>query len=197
MGVSIFLAVSIICALLDRYLPPILQYLFHGAAAAGLGELLLSPALGGAMRVWAGIVYVAVALSSLVAVNIRLAIVRRETGIATIFSQMTVPIVMVSALFLSSFLENGGQLVFSPASIATIAVSALFADISIFGLLREYSRHSTIKRGGLVPFSTGPGLSTGIVGSTPELHPSPVKGFVLRQESEQGDGWEESPTKKD
>src|SRR5437588_3291836 len=126
LGTSIFLAVSVITALLDRHLPSILQYLFQGAAGAGLGELLLSQGLSSPTRVWAGIVYLAFALSSLVGVNIRLAIVRRGMNIASIFSQMmTVPVVMISALFLSSFLGNGGDLVFSPASILNITFSVL------------------------------------------------------------------------
>jgi len=187
LGTSIFLAVSVICALIDRHLPSILQYLFQGAAGAGLGELLLSQGLSSPTRVWAGIVYLAFALSSLVGVNIRLAIVRRGMNIASIFSQMmTVPVVMISALFLSSFLGNGGDLVFSPASILTIAVSVLVADLSIFGLLREYSRHGSI-RSGLVSFPTSATpASTGNVGPALDLH----------QHSAQGEDWEESPTKE-
>jgi hypothetical protein len=196
LGISIFLAVSIFSALLDRHLSSILQYLFQGAAVAGLGELLLSQGLPGATRVWAGIFYVAFALSSLVGMNIRLAIVRREMNIASIFSQMmTVPVVMISALFLSSFLENGGELVFVPASIVTIAVLVLVADLSIFGLLREYSRHGSIRRGGLVPFSTSPALSTGDVGPGLGMQRS-VKDLALRHHSDQGEDWEESPTKE-
>src|SRR5437667_10572792 len=161
--------------------------MFQGAAGAGLGELLLSQGLSGPTRVWAGIVYLAFALSSLVGVNIRLAIVRRGMNIASIFSQMmTVPVVMISALFLSSVLGNGGDLVFSPASILTIAVSVLVADLSIFGLLSEYSRHGSI-RSGLVSFPTSAApASTGSVGPALDLH----------QHSAQGEDWEESPSKE-
>jgi hypothetical protein len=187
LGVSIFLAASIVSALLDRYLPSILQYLFQGAAGAGLGELLLGQGLNGPTRVWAGIVYLAFALSSLVGVNIRLAIVRRRMNIASIFSQMlTVPVVMISALLLSSFLENGGELVFSTASIVTIAVAVLVANLSIFGLLREYSRQGTLKSGGLVslPNSPLPALTGNL---SPSFAPHPLSG--------QEEDWEESPTK--
>src|SRR5437870_8947636 len=111
---------SVISALLDRHLPSILQYLFQGAAGAGLGELLLSQGLSGPTRVWAGIVYLAFALSSLVGVNIRLAIVRRAMNIAPIFSKMTtVTIVTISAFSLSSFLQNGRRLFFSPSSLVS------------------------------------------------------------------------------
>ena len=197
LGISIFLAVSVISALLDHHLPSILQYLFQGAAGAGLGELLLSQGLSSPTRVWAGIVYLAFALSSLVGVNIRLAIVRRGMNIASIFSQMmTVPVVMISALFLSSFLGNGGDLVFSPASIVTIAVSVLVADLSIFGLLREYSRHGSI-RSGLVPFPTKAAqVSTGSVGTTLDSHQLSEQDIALHHHSAQGDDWEESPTKE-
>jgi hypothetical protein len=197
LGINVFLAASVITALLDRHLPTILQYLFQGAAGAGLGELLLNQEATSATRVWASIVYLAFALSSLVALNIRLAIVRRGMNIASIFSQMvTVPIVMISALFLSSFLENGGDLVFSPASIVTIAVSVLVADLSIFGLLREYSRHGSI-RSGLVSFPTSAApASTGSVEPALDLHRSPEQNIALHQHSAQGEDWEESPSKE-
>jgi hypothetical protein len=189
LGVIIFLAASVISALLDRHLPSILPYLFQGAAGAGLGELLLGQGLSGPTRVWAGIVYLAFALSSLVGVNIRLAIVRRGMNIASIFSQMmTVPVVMISALFLSSFLGNGGELVFSTASILTIGTAVLVANLSIFGLLREYSRQGTVRSGGLVSIPTSPSpASTGNVGPS----------FALDSTSGQEEEWEESPKKEE
>jgi len=197
LGINVFLAASVITALLDRHLPSILQYIFQGAAGAGLGELLLNQEATSATRVWASIVYLAFALSSLVAVNIRLAIVRRGMNIASIFSQMmTVPVVMISALFLSSFLENGGDLVFSPASIVTIAVSVLVADLSIFGLLREYSRHGSI-RSGLVSFpASATPVLTGSVGPALDLHRRPEQDVMLHPHSAEGEEWEESPTKE-
>jgi hypothetical protein len=197
LGINVFLAASVITALLDRHLPSILQYLFQGAAGAGLGELLLNQEATSATRVWASIVYLAFALSSLVAVNIRLAIVRRGMNIASMFSQvMTVPVVMISALFLSSFLGNGGDLVFSPASILTIAVSVLVADLSIFGLLREYSRHGSIRSGPVsFPTSAAPVL-TGSVGPSLDLHLRPEQDIMLHHNSAQGEEWEESPTKE-
>ena len=189
LGISVFLAASLITALLDRYLPSILQYLFQGAAGAGLGELLLNQEASSATRVWAGIVYLAFALSSLVAVNIRLAIVRRGMNIGSIFSQMmTVPVVMISALFLSTFLENGGDLVFSPASIVTIAVLVLVADLSIFGLLREYSKQGTLRIGGLVALPTSP-----LPASKGNVRP----GSAPHSQSGQEEDWEESPTQKE
>jgi len=195
LGIDIFIAISVICALLDRHLPSILQYLFQGAAGVGLGELLLSQELALSTRVWTGIVYLAFALSSLVGVNIRLAIVHRRMNIASIFSQMvTVPVVMVSALFLSSFLENGGELVFSSASILTIATFVLVANLSIFGLLREYSKVGGIRSGGLVPFLASQSLSTGNVAPSPVPQQSPVENFVLR--SKKADEWEEFTTKE-
>jgi hypothetical protein len=133
----------------------------------------------------------------MVAVNIRLAIVRRGMNIASMFSQMmTVPVVMISALFLSSFLGNGGDLVFSTASILTIAVSVLVADLSIFGLLREYSKHGTI-RNGLVSFPTSAApVLTGSVESALDLDRRPEQNIAIHQHSAQEEDWEESPTKE-
>jgi hypothetical protein len=110
-------------------------------------------------------------------------------NIASMFSQMmTVPVVMISALFLSSFLENGGDLVFSPASILIITFSVLVADLSTFGLLREYSRHGSISiRSGLVSFPTS---------ATPASTRSSEQNVALRQPSAQGEEWEESSTKE-
>jgi len=101
---------------------------------------------------------------------------------------MTVPVVMISALFLSSFLGNGGDLVFSPASIVTIAVSVLVADLSIFGLLREYSKQGAFRSGGLVSLPNGP---------LPALTGNVRPGLGLHPRSGQEEDWEESPTKKE
>lgn len=187
LGIVIFLALSVICALLERHLSSILQYMFQAASAVGLGELLLSQGLPLSTRVWTSIVYLAFALSSVVGVNIRLAIVRRKMSIASIFSQMvTVPLVMVSALFLSSFLENGGELVFSSASILTIATLILVASLSIFGLLREYSKLGGVETSVISPLSIRQSQSS--IGAK---GPS----FTTRSPPS-GKDWEESPSKE-
>ena len=198
LGVSIFVALSIISFLLEHHVSSILQYLFQGAAGVGLAEILLSQGLTDTTRVWAGIVYLACALSSLVGVNIRLAIVRRSMNVASIFSQMmTLPAIMVSALFLSSFLENGGELVFAPASIVTITVAVLVANLSVFGLLREYSRHGNIRTSGLIPFQISPSpTSTQDVARGLDLGPLSEQEFALHQHPKQREEWEESPTKE-
>lgn len=188
LGIDIFLAVSIVSAILDRQLSSILQYLFQGAAGGGLAELLFGEGLTASARVWAGIIYLALALSSLVGVNIRLAIVRRRTSIAPIFSQMmTVPVIMVSALFLSSFLQNGGELVFSVGSIVTIVTLIAVANLSIFGLLREFTTRGVIGTGGLVSLPTNPEPATPAVAGP---------GFKLPRSSNQREEWEESPAKE-
>lgn len=198
LGIDIFLAASILTALLDRYLTSILQYVFQASAAAGLGELLLSHGLIGATRVWAGIIYLAFALSSLIGLNIRLAIVRQGMNIASIFSQMmTVPVVMVSALFLSSFLENGGELIFSTASIVTIVAAVAMASLSVFGLLREYSRHGGVRSGRLDHFSSSPVRLPGDdVGFGSDSAENSEQNVPLGQRSAQGEDWEESATKE-
>ena len=187
LGIDIFLAESIICALLERQLSSILQYLFQGAAIAGLADLFLGQGQIPSTRVWAGIIYLAFALSSLIGMNIRLAIVRRSMSVAPIFSQMlTVPAVMVSALFLFSFLQNGGELVFSPASIATIVTLVAVANVSVFGLLREFTRRLPLQVGGQLFRAAGqPAPST--VDAAP--------GFVLSKPSMQEELWEEAHSK--
>ena len=191
LGIDIFLAESIICYLLERQLSPVLQYLFQGAAIAGLAELLLGQGLIPSTRVWAGIIFLASALSSLIGVTIRLAIVRRSTSLAPMFSQMlTVPVVMVSALFLFSFLQNGGELVFSLGAIGTIATLVAVANLSIFGLLREYTRHGTIRGRGPLSLVTRSAVSSPLTSS---LDAPPE--FMLAKPSMQEELWEETRSK--
>src|SRR5438093_256784 len=42
LGIDIFLAMSLLSALLDKELPSTLQYLFQGAAIIGLGQLFIN-----------------------------------------------------------------------------------------------------------------------------------------------------------
>jgi hypothetical protein len=72
----------------------------------------------------------------------------------------------------------------------------LVADLSIFGLLREYSKHGGI-RSGLVSFptSTAP-VSTGSVRPALDLDRRPKQNIEFHHDSTQGEDWEESPTKE-
>src|SRR5213596_877626 len=156
LGIVIFLAMSLLSALLDHDLPSRLQYPFQIAAMVGLGELLTSQGFVNLTRFWVGVVYLASALSSVVGLNVYLWVPRRRMDMASTFSEtVTVPILMISAVFIYSFLGNDGEVSFSPAALVTLAVLVLVTSLSIFGFLRELSGHITKVPG--APFSSPTG----------------------------------------
>ena len=167
LGIFIFLAMSFLSALLDDDLPSILQYLFQGAAAVGLGLLLMNQAFinGGIMsrapgdptRFWISGVYLSSAVSIVAVLNVYLAIVRANMALSSAFSgAVTVPTFMISAIVVSSFLGTGGGVSFSPATIFVLAVSAFVISLSVFGFLREARKQIRNASGGLGSLPTGP-----------------------------------------
>ena len=188
LGIVIFLAMSLLSALLDDDVPSRLQYFFQIAAIVGLGELLMSQRFITVTRTWVGIAYLASALSSVVGLNVYLWVRRRKMDMASTFSEtVTVPILMISAVFIYSFIGDGGEVSFSPAAIVTLAVLVLVTSLSIFGFLRELSGHIGKAPGALMSLPTGEAsTSLGTSGT----------GLVLPP-SLQGREWEESPKKKE
>ena len=188
LGIDIFLAMSLLSAYLDHDVPSRLQYFFQLAAIAGLVELLMSQGFITVTRTWVGIAYLASALSSVVGLNVYLWVPRRKMDMASTFSEtVTVPILMISAVFIYSFIGDGGEVSFSPAAIVTLAVLVLVTSLSIFGFLRELSGHIGKAPGALMSLPTGEAsTSLGTSGT----------GLVLPP-SLQGKEWEESPNKKE
>ena len=167
LGIFIFLAMSFLSALLDDDLPSILQYLFQGADAVGLGLLLLNQALinggilsrapGDPTRFWISGVYLSSAVSIVAGLNAYLGIVRRKMALSSAFSgAVTVPTFMISAIVVSSFLGTGGEVSFSPATIFVLAVSAFVISLSVFGFLREARKQIRPSSGGLGSLPTSP-----------------------------------------
>jgi len=193
LGIFVFLAMSFLSALLDDDLPSILQYLFQGAAAVGLGLLLLnqafinggilSRATGDPTRFWISGVYLSSAVSIVAGLNAYLAIVRRKMALSSAFSgAVTVPTFMISAIVVSSFLGTGGEVSFSPSTIFVLAVSSFVVSLSVFGFLHEARKHIRNPSGGLGSLPTGPAsISVSIPVSV-----TPMQG---------DDDWEESRKK--
>src|SRR5207247_8941701 len=188
LGIVIFLAISLLSAYLDDDLPSRLQYIFQIAAIAGLGELLTSQVFINLTRTWVSIAYLASALSSVVGLNVYLWISRRRTDMASTLSEtVTVPILLISAVFIYSFLENGGEVSLLPTAIVTLAVLVLVTSLSIFGILRElFTDLLQVPR---APFSSPTGEASTSLGTS-------GTGLVLPP-SLQGKEWEESPKKKE
>ena len=193
LGIEIFLAISVLSGLLDRQLPSRLQYIFHGLGGLGFAQLLVSvgmvsgPASTYQIRFWVSIVYLGFALSCVVGTNVFLFMGRRGATVTSAFSSaVTVPFLMVSALFISSFLGSG-EVTFSPAAISTLAFLMVIASVSTFGFLREFSKrmHPTI------------GVGSSPVGLVSVPPGTPGEGFTLKLSSAKGREWEESPQKKE
>ncbi len=174
LGIFVFLAMSILSALLDEDVPSILQYLLQGAAALGLGLLLMSQSLISGGTLSPDTTDPTRFLIS--GLNVYLTIVRRKIALSSILSgTVTVPTFMISAILVSSFLGTGGGASFSPATILILAVSTFAIGLSVFAFLRETRRHVRNLLG-------VPGLlSTG---------PMPMPSMRAK------DDWEESPKKK-
>jgi hypothetical protein len=142
LGIIIFLAMSLLSALLDNNLPSPLQYIFQIAAIAGLGELLMSQGFAGTTRLWISIVYLTFALSGVVGLDAYLATLHKRTDIAATFSEMVVvPILIVSAFFVYSFLGSSGEVNLSPVAISALSGFIFVTSISVYGFQREASRH--------------------------------------------------------
>ncbi len=186
LGIGIFLAMSLLSARLDDDVPSFLQYLFQGAAIVGLGLLFMSRGFinSGILgrdptditRFWFSVAYLASAVSSVIGLNVYLAAVRRKIDLASTFSgTVTVPTFMISALYVSSFLASGGEVSLTPATIGMLAVTGLVIGLSMFGFLREASKHISN------PAST--------------FQEVPGVGVSLNLPSMKEEEWEESPMK--
>lgn len=160
LGIFFFLAMSFLSALLDDDLPSILQYLFQGAAIAGLGLLLMNQAfINGRIftvaptdptRLSISVVYLGSAIFIAAGLNVYLAIVRRKMTLSTILSgAVTVPTCVISTILVSSFIGTGGEVIFTSTTILILALSASVISLSVFGVLREAHkqvRQSSIER---------------------------------------------------
>ena len=190
LGIEIFAAMSLVSVLLDRDIPTSVRWLFQGAAGLGLGQLVVTEGFGtssviDASRFWISIFYLTLSVCSVAGLNIYLAVVRRKTTIASVFSgTVTTPAVSVSVLFVSSYL-SGVDVSLTPLTIVILIVPALLVGLGAYGILHRASKR--------VRKSTGPELRPAIVSApleTPKTYESLDLTGILG-------GWEESEKKKD
>ena len=206
LGIGIFLALSLLTALLDDELPSTAQYLFQGAALLGFGQLILSRGFVNSgvftknpahpTRFWVSFVYLSTAIFAVLGLNAYLGIVRRKTALATTFAGVvTVPTMMVSAFFVISFLSTGGDVSTAFGGISILVIAVLFSALSIVGFLKQAAKHIGPSQVG----SSGPQLpprpdiSVSTSESEPPILPSAHRGFpTLALPTGQGLSWEES-----
>jgi hypothetical protein len=206
LGIGIFLAMSLLTALLDDELPSTAQYIFQGSALLGLGQLLLSQGLVNSgvfnkdpadpTRLFISVVYLSTAIFAVLELNAYLGIVRRKMPLATTFAgAVTVPIMLVSAFFVTSFLSTGGNVTTAFGGISILVIAVLFSALSIVGFLKQAAKHVGRSQVG----SSGPQLpprpDMGVSTSESEAptRPSALPGFpTLDLPTGQRLVWEES-----
>jgi hypothetical protein len=205
LGIDIFLAMSLLAVLLDDELPSIMQYLFQGGALLGLGQLFITRGFVNSgvftkdpldpTRFWISVVYLSSAIFAVLGLNAYLGIVRRKMVLVTTFAgTITIPIMMVSAFFVSSFLSTSGNVSATFGGISILVIAILFSALSIVGFLKQAAKQSGPSSGPQLPPQPDMGDATS---ETEEPPLSPPPGFLsLRLPSMQGEEWEESSTKK-
>ena len=200
---------SLLIALFDFDMPSLFPYLFQGAAIIGLVQLfvtqgfinagILSRAATDGTRLSLSVVYLTSAVSTVVGLNVYLAVVRRKMALASAFSgALTMPIFTISALFASSFIGSGGEVVLSPAVLVIVAVLMLVVNFGMFWLQRGASMRIGYAPGGLglspsSPSSMSPDASVIGLPSTVEAGSLTLQLRSMRV----SDDWEESPTKEE
>jgi hypothetical protein len=107
-GIDLFLAMSLLTCLLDRHFAWQLPYVYQ--LAAGFGHLIVSrefmASFGEYMRFWYSLLYLAVALTNIVALNVYLGVIKRLMDYARIFmAAVTVPSLTLTVFFLSNYAE--------------------------------------------------------------------------------------------
>ncbi len=205
LGINIFLAMSLLTALLDDELPSTSQYLFQGAALLGLGQLFISRGFvdsgvftkdpADPTRFWISVVYLSSAIFTVVGLNAYLGIISRKMALATTFAgTVTVPIVMVSAFFVTSFLSTGGNVTTTFGGISIFVIAVLFSALGIVGFLNQAAKHTGPSQLGTSEPQLPPQPDVGVPTSETEAPlPSAPPGFVpLRLPTRQGEDWEES-----
>ena len=110
-AVDVFVALSLLTCLLDYYFPDKLPYIFQAAAIGGYVHILISkqfflPA-DALVRFWFCLLYLIVALANLIALNVYLALNKKQWKLAKIFSGIVVfPTVMISCYFSYTYTLN-------------------------------------------------------------------------------------------
>jgi hypothetical protein len=106
-GINVFLVTSLLTCLLD--FPLVSQYIYQLAALAGFGQLWVNIALSSSIetRFWFNVVYLAVALANLIAVNIYVARVKKRLSLAGMFlGAVTIPVNFMALVTLSSYVNG-------------------------------------------------------------------------------------------
>jgi len=151
LGIDIFLMLSLLSCLLDDWVPKAIPYIFQIAALVGYGHLLISKEFfvifGEYMRFWYCFLYLLVALSSIVAVNVYFAVAKRQWTLAKIWSgAVTFPMVVISMFFVSNYTSVQEATLPLLTLQVGLVVSALVMGVSICLLLSPEAMRNAFRR---------------------------------------------------
>jgi len=151
LGIDVFLTLSLLSCLLDDRVPKALPYIYQIAALVGYGHLLISKEFfvifGEYMRFWYCFIYLIVALSNVVAVNVYFAVARGQWSLAKVWSgAVTFPTVVISMFFVSNYaFVQEATLPLLTLQIGLV-VSALVMGVSICLLLSPEAIKNVFRR---------------------------------------------------
>ncbi len=110
MGIDLFVALSLLAALVEKAFPAVLPYLYHVAALAGFGQIWLNYAFllpFVEARFWGCLLYLFAALLNIGGVNFYIAFRREMISVAGMFlSLFTIPSFLISLFFVSAFVNG-------------------------------------------------------------------------------------------
>jgi hypothetical protein len=134
LGIDIFLALSLLTCLLERHFPTTLSYIYQLAALIGFGNLLVSKEFlqifDEYTRFWYSMIYLAVGLANIAAVNLHLAFTKKQYAISKAFlGAVTLPAYLVSSLFIYNYAQIA---TYSIMSFPQLPMSSIF--VAVFSL---------------------------------------------------------------
>jgi hypothetical protein len=152
LGIDVFLMLSLLSCLLDDRLPKAIPYIYQIGALVGYGDLLISKEFfvifGEYMRFWYCFIYLLVALSNIVAVNIYLAVAKRQWSLAKVWSgAVTFPTIVISMFFVSNYISVQEATLPLLTLQVGLVVSALVMGVSICLLLSPEAMRNVFRKG--------------------------------------------------
>jgi hypothetical protein len=109
-GLNVFVILSLLTAIFDEIFPKAVPYVLQIAALAGFGQMWVNYSFLSSspeMRFWCGMLYLTIALATVLAVNFYIAFKKRLLSAAGFFlGAFTIPVTSVSYFFVSSYVNG-------------------------------------------------------------------------------------------
>jgi len=139
-GVNVFVALSLLTSLFDCPFPTAVPYVYQIAALAGFGQIWVNYAFFPFFveaRFWGSMLYLAVALINIIAVNFYIAIKKRTLSIVGAFlGAATIPTIFISYLSVSAYV-NG--LTISTPPLPIVPLESIYIVLAICAVILGFS----------------------------------------------------------